>query len=301
MRIRALASAGAASAALAGIGIWIGAAGAAAPKPPDFTHAYYLTAHSVDDLASQAEAIGKRVAESQTVDRAVLVLDFGAARLKDGDYGTALRGGTFFTNGQIESALDAAGKGYSDAHKRGSVTIVYANSNADLGNPEGGDDYEAFTEDLAKEAGREQAITAKNAKSYPNVSYGVGGDIEPGLQGSAEPDVPIAMIEEAVEEGDGLPYYDVGTAPCGKKKCFGKWTVKDLCSVVAGKDRHPLPEVYFAYQAKDWGHVAKGCGLKDFAGASASAIGDLSPEKTWTELEKQPGFDVGPVLVRFPG
>jgi hypothetical protein len=290
-----------AAAALASVAVWIGGAGAASQKPPQAVPAYYLTAHSVDDLAKQAEAIGRKFAGEQPPGHAVLVLDFGAARNKDGEYGTALRGGTFFTNGQIESALDAAGKGYSDAHRRGSVTIVYANSNADLGNPEGGEGYKAFDEDMGRKAGREQATTAGNAKSYPNVSYAVGGDIEPGLQGTAEPDVPIAMVEGAIDEGGGMPYYDVGTAPCGKTQCFGKWTVKDLCSVVSGQGRHPLPEVYFAYQATDWGHVAKGCGLDSFAGASASGIGDLSPSQTWKTLRKKSGAGVGEVLVRFPG
>jgi hypothetical protein len=279
----------------------LGGANAASPKPPPAAPAYYLTASSVADLSRQAEAIGKKFASDQKGGHAVLVLDFGAARLKGSDHGTALRGGTFFTNGQIESALDAAGKGYSDAHRSGSVTIVYANSNADLGNPVSGEGYTAFTEKLASEAGREQAVTAKNATKYANVDYAVGGDIEPGLTGTAEPDVTIAMVEAAVKEGGGMPYYDVGTAPCGTAECFGKWTVGDLCKVVSGAGRHPLPEVYFAYQATDWGHVRKGCDLKEFAGASASGIGDLSPAETWKTLRKKSGADVGQVLVRFPG
>lgn len=273
----------------------------AAPQVPPAVPAYYLTASTPEDLSRQAESIGRKFAAEQRGGDAVLVLDFGAARLRGSDYGTALRGGTFFTNGQIEAALDAAGKGYSDARRRGSVTIVYANSNADLGDPEGGYGYVAFTEDRAAEAGREQAITANNATNHPHVDYAVGGDIEPGLTGTAEPEVTIAMVEAAATKGGGTPYYDVGTAPCSETECFGKWTVSDLCKVVSGQGRRPLPEVYFAYQATDWGHVRKGCGLNEFAGASSSGIGDLSPAQSWKTLRKRSGAGVGDVLVRFPG
>lgn len=286
--------------ALAAFGAGLGGAGAASQKPPKEVPAFYLTARSTDDLNRQAEAIGRKFAADQGPGHSVLVLDFGAARKKGDDYGAALRGGTFFSNDDIGNALNAAAKGLKEASKRGSTTIVYVNSNADLGDPEEDEDYTPFTEDIAKEAGEDQAKTAASVEAYAHQSMGIGGDIEPGLQGTAEPDVPIAMVEAAVEAGDGLPYYDVGTAPCGDTECFGKWTVKDLCSVTSGQGRHPLPEVYFSYQATDWGHVAKGCGIKEWAGASSSSLGDLSPAQSWKELGKRTSASVGPLLVKFP-
>ncbi len=109
------------------------AAGRAAKAAPEPVPGYYLTASSAGDLERQAYDAGARVARAQGSEHTLLALDFGAARLKDGDYGTALRGGTFFGNDEIGEALQAAVRGYHDNYRQGDVTVVYANSNALLG------------------------------------------------------------------------------------------------------------------------------------------------------------------------
>ena len=63
----------------------------------------------------------------------MLLLDFGAARkLNVGTWGTIDFSNTTVSNADILAALKAAADGYHNCHVRGSVEVVYGNSNYHL-------------------------------------------------------------------------------------------------------------------------------------------------------------------------
>jgi hypothetical protein len=275
---------------------------AAAPGGPTPLPGFYLTAASSSDLEKQAYAAGARFAGEQTGGHAILALDFGAARLKSGDYGTALRGGTFFSNDDIGNALEQAAKGYGDHHESGSATIVYANSNAFLGDP--GSGYTKFGAKEAAAAGKEQAEAVHGLDMGSNASASVGGDIEPGYDKVAAPSVAVAMVEAAADGAPGT-YYDFGTAPCDPEgKCVNGWRIEDICNVAGGSGRSALPEIYFDElidQPRQWGDVKRDCKIDSFAGVSASPLGRLSPPESYKALRKATKAKIDPVIVVFPG
>jgi hypothetical protein len=268
---------------------------------PNPQPAFYLTAANATDLKRQAYDAGARFARSQGPGKSVLVLDFGAARLKHGTHGATLRGGTFFSNEEIGGALQQAARAYEDHHRRGSVTIVYANSNAFLGRP--GRGYTAFDEDTAREAGEQQARAVTDLDLSSRQSATVGGDIEPGYDVVAKPEVSIAMAAGA-NSVSSEPYYDVGTAPCTGGKCTNGWTPRDICEVASGDGRTVLPEIYLDRlidQPSQWAEIQKTCKIDPFAGVSSSPIGGLSPQQSWQALRGKTSAGVRPVIVVFPG
>lgn len=285
-----------ATAGLVGCGGDDDANGGPNPQP-----AFYMTAANAVDLKRQAYDAGARFARSQGPGESLLVLDFGAARLKKGTYGAALRSGTFFSNKEIGTALQAAARGYEDHHEQGSVTIAYANSNAFLGRP--GRGYKAFDEDTAREAGEQQAKTLAGLDLSSRQSATVGGDIEPGYDAVAKPEVAIAMVAGA-NSASGKPYYDVGTAPCAGGNCTNGWTPRDICEVASGHGRVVLPEIYFegvVDQPSQWAKIQKTCKIDSFAGVSSSPIGPFSPQGSWRALREKTSAGVDPVIVVFPG
>jgi hypothetical protein len=226
------------------------------------------------------------------------MLDFGAARRKGETWGVALRSGTFFSNDDVHDALQSAADGYRDNHRRGEVTIVYVNTNAHLGRP--GHGYPAFDKETAHQAGEEQAKALENLDLPGNVSVSVGGDIEPGFDIVAPPEVSVEMVAGAVEASGGN-YYNVGTAPCRGDRCINGWRVDDVCDVASGGGRQALPEVYFALQAAGWANVQDKCGIKSFSGVSASPLGDLSAKQSWHRLREEAGVGIGAPVAVWPG
>jgi hypothetical protein len=263
--------------------------------------AFYLTAANARDLGRQAYAAGERFARSQGPGRAVLVLDFGGARLRSGTYGAALRGGTFFSNDEIGAALQRAADGYEDHHTRGTVTIVYANSNALLDLPAKGDTR--FSEDIARRAGEEQAKAIRGLKLSSRQSATVGGDIEPGYDVAGKPEISIAMVAGANAVAR-TPYHNVGTAPCDRRRCINGWTPRDICRVAAGDGLTALPEIYTedsTDQPEQWARITRACGIKSYAGVSSSPVGDISPARSLQLLRQRTGARVRPVVVVWPG
>lgn len=271
-------------------------AGGADPQP-----AFYLTATNANELRRSARAAGERFARSQTARRAIMVLDFGAARLRHGVHGVALRGGTFFSNSQIAAAIEAAARGYHDQRRAGrAVTMVFAASNAFLSRP--GRGYQAFDERLARRAGREQAAAVAGLALPRGVVATVGGDIEPGYDLIGRPEVSIALVAGA-NAGSRRPYYNVGTAPCEGRKCVNGWTPDDICEVAAGSGRRALPEIYTESpedQPAQWAAIQRRCGIESFAGVSASPAGDISPSDSLERLRASTRAGVDPVIVVWP-
>jgi hypothetical protein len=265
--------------------------------------AFYLTGANHTDLKRQAYAAGARFARSQGPGRSVLVLDFGAARLRhDGTYGAVLRSGTFFSNEEIHDALQAAARGLEDHRRRGTVTIVYANTNAFLGRP--GKGYRAFDVHTARRAGKKQAKAVAGLRLSRRQSASVGGDIEPGFDRVARPEVSIAMVAGAASASKE-PYFNVGTAPCEGDRCTNGWTPRDICEVASGRGRVALPEIYFdrpaINQPRQWAQIKKRCKIDRFAGVSSSRVGSFSPRRSWNELRRQTRARVDSVIVVWPG
>jgi hypothetical protein len=270
--------------------------GAGAPTP---VPAFYMTAPDAKSLVRQSKHAGSLVARKQDAGHTLLVLDYGAARLKDGDYGTSLRGGPFFSNDQIKTALQAAADAHSDDYRRGSVTIVYANTNGHISEKKEG--YTTLDEDTARKAGEAQAGVIADLKLHAHQKSAVGGDIEPGYD--PEPKLSIAMVEGAVDAAKDKPYYNFGTAPCKGKKCKNGWLVEHLCKVTAGASREPLPEIYDVSpvdQAAVWTRVQKSCGIKSFAGSSANLLAQLTPRQSWVRLNQKVDGHLGDSLVVWP-
>ena len=182
------------------------------------------------------------------------------------------------------------------------MRLVYVNTNAFLSRPPG-KGYTPFDEDLAREAGEQQAKTVAGLRLPAGVSASAGGDIEPGYDVVGKPEVSIAMVAGA-NSGLDEPYYDVGTAPCADGKCVNGWTPKDLCEVASGPGREVLPEVYSDNpedQPGQWAEIQKACEIDSFAGVSASpAEGSFSPQESWQQLREKTGAHVEPVIVVFP-
>jgi hypothetical protein len=277
------------------------AAGGGVRGAPEPDPAYYLTAASAADLRLQAYDDGARFASGQGGGHGLLLLDFDAARRHGQLWGARLRGGTFFSNRQIGSALEAAAAGYHRRHRRGRVTIVYANSNANMGDPGHGD--HPFGVRAAREAGRRQGRTVRRLHLFGDESAAVAGDIEPGFDVVAPPRASVAMVSGAVAAA-GKPYFDIGTAPCHGRDCTNGWTPKEICAIVRGGGRYAIPEVYFGpplNQADEWATIQAECGITAFAGVSASSIGTYTPQESWALLNAKANAPIDRTLLVFPG
>ena len=275
-----------------------GAKGAGGPNPQP---AFYLTADTAAGLEEKAHAAGARFARSQGRGKGILVLDFGAARLRHGTHGVSLRGGTFFSNAEVANAIEAAARGYTQHHRRGWAEIVYVNSNALLSRPLG-KGYTPFDEGIAREAGEQQAKTVSDLDLRGVKSVTVGGDIEPGYDVVGPPEVSIAMVAGANSVAN-RPYYNFGTAPCEGGKCVNGWTAKDICEVASGRGREVLPEVYgdtTENQPAQWAEIQKTCRIDSFSGVSASPAGNFSAHESWHELRGRTPAKVEPVIVVWP-
>ncbi len=203
----------------------------------------------------------------------------------------------------LHEALNSAARGFHDHRRGGSVTIVYAASNALLG--AGGNGDQALTAKTAHEAGRRQALTLRGLQLDSHETAAVGGDIEPGYDLIAPPKVSVSLVAGAVSVPKlGRPYYDVGTAPCSGDKCTNGWSLRrDICAVASGPGRRALPEIYYGPpldQAKDWTAAAKACNIHAFAGASGEKSADYTPAQSWRVLRDKAKAGVGRVLVVFP-
>jgi hypothetical protein len=266
------------------------------PRP---VPAFYMTGLTNKDLKRQATSAAAQVARKQDSGHTLLALDFGAARLKHGTFGTSLSHGTFFSNKQITAALQAAARSYHDNYRRGAVTIVYANSNGHIGENKSG--YTQFHAGIARKAGKAQGRMIADLKLYPHESAAVGGDIEPGYDD--QPNLSVAMVEGALAGDNNMPYYDFGTAPCQGKKCVNGWLVKHICEVTAGGRRSVLPEIYNVSPNDPtavWKRVQKTCGIKSFGGVSANVLGNLSPRQSWLRLKRRTNVKIGDALVVWP-
>jgi hypothetical protein len=270
--------------------------GSGAPRP---VPAFYMSAPSAEKLVRQAKAAAERVARKQDSGHTLLVLNFGAARLRGDTYGASLRDGPFYSNDQIKKALQAAADAYEESYERGSVTLVYANSNGHISKSKSG--YKALNARTARKAGESQGNVVTELDLPAHMKSAVGGDIEPGFD--SKPELSVELVKGAIDGSGGKAYHNFGTAPCTGKKCANGWLLRHLCAVNAGSSRYPLPEIYNVTpvdQSAIWKRVEEACGIKEFGGSSANLTAELSPRQSWLRLNKATDAELSEALVVWP-
>jgi hypothetical protein len=288
---------------LAALGAFPAAAAAAAPAP---VTAWYMYGGSTSELKSYAYARACDFAEGQpgTALR-VLLLDFGAARkLGSGTWGAVDFSNTRFSNADILAALERAADGYHNCHVRGSVDIVYGNTNYHLSGS-------GMSTTDAWYAGYHQADSAMDlfdyqaSKGYDSQTADAASDMEPSWDG---PLITKQLVNGDQGQGWAL-YFDFGSADgcpqsgSGDGPCSNGWRVSDVGYVSFHGLALPLPEIYYAANADQWTVVRRwweaNRGDYFFSGVTASTGVGLTPAAAWNALDSANTGLVDPELVCF--
>lgn len=276
------------AAALAGALAFFSAAAGAAPNP---VTAWYMYGSSVSELKSYAYAHACDFAKAQPgTSLRVLLLDFGAARKLDSStWGAVDFSNTTFANADILAALKRAADGYHNCHVRGSVDVLYGNSNYHLS------DSGMSTTD-AWYAGYHQAERSEDlhdyqaSKGYNSQTSDAASDMEPSWDGQL---ITKQFVNGDQSQGWAL-YYDFGSADgcpqsgSGDGPCNNGWSVSDVGYVSFHGLALPLPEIYYTANANQWTVVRKwwngNTGGYFFAGPTASTGVGLTPAAAWNTL-----------------
>jgi hypothetical protein len=293
----------AASIALAS-GLALAAPTAAAPAP---LAAWYVYGSSPSDLQSYAYTRGCDFAEAQPgAAIGMLLLDFGAARKLDSStWGAVDFSNTTFSNSEILAALERAADGYHNCHVRGSVDVVYGNSNFQLSGS-------GMSTTDAWYAGYHQSQRSKDlhdyqvSKGYDSQTSDAASDMEPSWDGQL---ITKQLVNGDESQGWAL-YYDFGSADgCPQSgsadgSCNHGWHVSDVGYVSYHGLALPLPEIYYTANASQWTVVRKwwdGNQGSDyfFGGVTASTGVGLTPASAWSTLDSLNSGLVDPQLVCF--
>src|SRR5690242_13763528 len=164
--------------ALASIAVLVPSAAADAATPNPVT-AWYMYGSSASDLRSYAYAHGCDFAQSQPgTSLRVLLLDFGAARKLDSNtWGTVDFSNTRLSNADIVGALQRAADGYHNCHVRGSVDIVYGNSNYHLAGS-GMSGTDAWWAGYHQSERAQDVGDYQSSKGYTSQTSDAGSDME---------------------------------------------------------------------------------------------------------------------------
>jgi hypothetical protein len=279
------------------------AAAAAAPSP---VTAWYMYGSSSNDLKSYAYARGCDFAKAESgTSFRVMLLDFGAARKLDSrTWGAIDFSSTTFSNAEILAALKRASDGYHNCHVRGSVDVVYANSNYHMSNS-------GMSATDAWYAGFHQAERAEDlhdyqaSKGYDSQTSDAAADMEPTWDGEL---ITKQLVNGDQSQGWAL-YYDFGSADgcpqsgSGDGPCNNGWHVSDLGYVSFHGLALPLPEIYYKANANQWTVVRKwwdgNHGGYFFGGVTGSTGVGLTPTSAWSALNSLNSGLVIPELACF--
>ena len=286
----------------AGLAVFVAAAGAT----PSSVSASYIYGTTPAALDSYAYARGCDFAKAQPgTGVRILLLDFGAARkLNSSTWGAVDFNNTTFSNADILAALERAADGYHSCHVRGSVDIVYGNSNYHLSGS-------GMSSTDAWNAGYHQSQTAQelagyqSAKGYGSQTADAASDMEPSWDGAA--------ITKQLVNGDAAQgwaaYYDFGSADgCPQSGsadglCNNGWHASDVGYVSEHGLALPLPEIYYTANANQWTVVRKWWTANQshysFAGVTAATGVGLTPAAAWNTLGALNNGLVGPELACF--
>lgn len=279
------------------------AAAAATPSP---VTAWYVYGSSPAELASYAYARGCEFARSQPGGGLrLMLLDFGAARkLSSGAWGTIDFSNIAVSNADILAALKGAADGYHNCHVRGSVDILYGDSNYHLsGSGMSGTDawYAGYHQsERAEDLSHYQAV-----KGYDSQTSDAASDMEPSWDGVS---ITKQLVNGDQAQGWAL-YYDFGSADgCPQSgssdgACNNGWHVSDIGYVSFHGLALPLPEIYYTANANQWTVVRKLWNGKQggyaFASAKATTGAGLAPGAAWNTLGSLNNGLLDPELVCF--
>jgi hypothetical protein len=283
---------------------WFPAVAAATPSPGT---AWYMYGSSAGDLESYAYARGCDFAKGQpAANLRLMLVDFGAARkLDSATWGAIDFSNTAFSNPDILAALERAADGYHNCHERGSVDIVYGNSNYHLSDS-GMSSADAWYAGYHQSERAEDLSDYQTSKGYDSQAADAASDMEPSWDGAA--------ITKQLVNGDAgqdwALYYDFGSAdgcPSSGSSdggCNNGWDVGDVGYVSFHGLAVPLPEIYYSVNADQWTVVRKvwnGANQDDyfFAGPTASTGVGLTPASAWNTLNSLNSGLVGSELVCF--
>jgi hypothetical protein len=262
----------------------------AAPSP---VTAWYVYGSSPGDLASYAYARGCDFARSQPGSGLrILLLDFGAARkLNAGTWGTIDFSNATVPNADILAALKGAADGYHNCHVRGSVDILYGNSNYHMSDSRMSS-ADAWYAGYHQSERSEDLSRYQSSKGYDSQTSDAASDMEPSWDGAA-------LTKQLVNGDDGhgwALYYDFGSADgCPSSgssdgACNNGWHVSDVGYVSFHGLALPLPEIYYTVDASQWTVVRRvwdvwdGQGDYFFGGATAATGVGLTPASAWNTL-----------------
>jgi hypothetical protein len=280
------------------------AAAAATPKP---VTAWYMYGGSASDLKWYAYDHGCDFASQQPgTGLRILLLDFGAARKLDSNtWGAVDFSNTRFSNADILGALKRAADGYHDCHVRGSVDIVYGNSNYHLSGS-GMSSTDAWYAGYHQSERAEDLGGYQSSQGYYSQAAEAASDMEPSWDGAT---ITKQLVNGDTAQGGAL-YYDYGSADgCPQSgsggSCNNGWHVSDVAYVSFHGLALPLPEIYYAANGSQWTVVRKwwnsggGSGDYFFGGVTASAGVGLGATASWNTLAASNSGLVEPELVCF--
>ena len=179
---------------------------AATPNP---VTAWYMYGNSASELRSYAYAHGCDFAQAQPgTSLRVLLLDFGAARkLDSATWGAVDFSNTRFPNSDILGALQRAADGYHNCHVRGSVDIVYGNSNYHLSGS-GMSSTDTWYAGYHQSERAEDLSDYQASQGYRSQTSDAASDMEPSWDG---PSITKQLVNGDQGQGWAL-YYDFGSA-----------------------------------------------------------------------------------------
>ena len=281
----------------------IPAMAAATPSP---VNAWYVYGTSPAALSSYAYARGCDFAKAQPGNGLrILLLDFGAARkLGASSWGAIDFSNTTFSNADIVTALERAADGYHNCHVRGSVDIVYGNSNYRLSGS-GMSSTDAWYAGYYQSASAQSLASYQAAKGYDSQTADAASDLEPSWEA---PSLTKQLVNGDAAQGWAL-YYDFGSADgCPQSgsadgPCNNGWHASDVGYVSDHGLALPLPEIYFAANANQWTVVRKWWTANEsrysFAGVNASSGVGVTPAAAWNTLSSLNAGLVGSELACF--
>lgn len=275
---------------VAAAGVVVSAAVAAATPNP--VTAWYMYGSSPSELRSNAYAHGCNFAQSQPgTSMRVLLLDFGAARKLDSStWGAVDFSNTRFSNADILAALERAADGYHNCHVRGSVDIVYGNSNFHLSSS-GMSGSDVWWAGYHQSQRSEDLADYQASNGYSSQTSDAASDMEPSWESAA---VTKQLVSGDQAHGWAL-YYDFGSADgCPQSGsadggCNNGWHVSDVGYVSYAGLALPLPEIYYPANANQWTVVRKWWNANTrggylFLGVTASTGVGLTPAASWNAL-----------------
>jgi hypothetical protein len=275
---------------VAAAGVLVSAAVAAATPNP--VTAWYMYGSSPNELRSNAYAHGCAFAQGQPgTNMRLLLLDFGAARKLDSStWGAVDFSNTRVSNADILAALERTAAGYHNCHVRGSVDIVYGNSNYHLSSS-GMSGSDAWWAGYHQSRRSEDLADYQASNGYSSQTSDAASDMEPSWESAA---VTKQLVSGDQAQGWAL-YYDFGSADgCPQSgsadgACNNAWHVSDVGYVSYAGLALPLPEIYYTANANQWTVVRKWWNASTrggyfFLGVTASTGVGLTPASSWNAL-----------------